>query len=213
MVLPSMNSKANKITMPASQGVSRNAKLHPPLRVRVTPVVADDDAEVRGLLRRSAAERASYVLVSGDIVLDRRMRKVARGDREISMAASEYRLLEVFLEKQRQVLSRSYLLDHVWGQDAGVDERTVDVYVGRLRKSLIRKNGFDPIRGSFLMPLHCRLSSNQHHFIDDFVNDGSSLDLDFVIHAEDAPGISLRGKPFRFVRHEACEFELDWLAV
>ena len=87
-------------------------------------------------------------------------------------------------------------------QDAGVDERTVDVYVGRLRKSLIRKNGFDPIRGSFLTPLHCRLSSNQHHFIADFVNDGSSLDLDFVIHAEDAPGISLRGKPFRFVRHE-----------
>ena len=101
---------------------------------------------VRGLLRRSAPERASYVLVSGDIVLDRPMRKVARGDREISMAASECRLLEVFLEKPRQVLSRSYLLDHVWGQDAGVDERTVDAYVARLRKSLIRKNDFDPIR-------------------------------------------------------------------
>ena len=141
-------------------------------------------------------------------MLDRRMRKVARGDREISMAASEYRLLEVFLEKPRQVLSRSYLLDHVWGQDAGVDERTVDVYVGRLRKSLIRKNGFDPIRGSFLTPLHCRLSSNLHHVIDDFVNDGSSLDLDFVIHAEDAPGISLRGKPFRFVRQQ-CIFYLE----
>ena len=114
-------------------------------------------------------------------MLDRRMRKVARGDREISMAASEYRLLEVFLEKPRQVLSRFYLLDHVWGQDSGVDERTVDVYVGRLRKSLVRKNGFDPIRRSFLTPLHCRLSSNLHHVIDDFVNVGSSLDLDFVI--------------------------------
>jgi two-component system phosphate regulon response regulator PhoB len=125
--------------------------------VRSLTIGADDHATkplsaheligpVRGLLRRSAPERASYILVSGDIVLDRRMRKVARGDREISMAASEYRLLEVFLEKPRQVLSRSYLLDHVWGQDADVDERTVDVYVGRLRKSLMCENEFDPIR-------------------------------------------------------------------
>jgi two-component system phosphate regulon response regulator PhoB len=101
---------------------------------------------IKGVLRRSAPERVSYILVSGEIVLDRRMRKVVRGDREVLMAASEYRLLEVFLEKPRQVLSRSYLRDHVWGHYADVDDRTVDVYVGRLRKSLVSANEFDPIR-------------------------------------------------------------------
>jgi len=101
---------------------------------------------VKGLLRRSAPERASLILVSGEIVLDRRVGEVMRGDREVQIAASEYRLLEVFLENPRKVLSRSYLRDHVWGHYADVDDRTVDVYVGRLRKSLVSENEFDPIR-------------------------------------------------------------------
>jgi two-component system phosphate regulon response regulator PhoB len=74
------------------------------------------------------------------------MRKVMRGDREVPMAASEYRLLEVFLETPRKVLSRPYLLEHAWGQDADVDARTVDVYVGRLRKALVAAKEVDPIR-------------------------------------------------------------------
>ena len=101
---------------------------------------------VKGLLRRSAPERASLILVSGEIVLDRRVGKVMRGNREVPVAPSEYRLLEVFLENPRKVLSRSYLRDHVWGQYADVDDRTVDVYVGRLRKALAVANEFDPIR-------------------------------------------------------------------
>jgi two-component system phosphate regulon response regulator PhoB len=101
---------------------------------------------VKGLLRRSAPERASLILVSGEILLDRRVGKVMRGDREVQIAAGEYRLLEVFLEKPRRVLARSYLLEHIWGANADVDERTVDVYVGRLRKALVSADEFDPIR-------------------------------------------------------------------
>jgi two-component system phosphate regulon response regulator PhoB len=50
------------------------------------------------------------------------------------------------MESSGRVLSRPQLLDGVWGRDAFVDERTVDVHIGRLRKALIRGNEHDPIR-------------------------------------------------------------------
>jgi two-component system phosphate regulon response regulator PhoB len=50
------------------------------------------------------------------------------------------------MEKPGRVFSRSHLLDRVWGQDAEIDERTVDVHVGRLRKALSRAREKDPIR-------------------------------------------------------------------
>ena len=103
-------------------------------------------ARVKALLRRSAPERMSDMLVSGDIMLDRRAHKVTRSAREVRIGPTEYRLLEVFMESPRRVLSRAQLLDRVWGQTAEVDERTVDVHVGRLRKALIRGNEGDPIR-------------------------------------------------------------------
>ena len=103
-------------------------------------------ARVKALLRRSAPERMSDMLVSGDIMLDRRAHKVMRSAREVRIGPTEYRLLEVFMESPRRVLSRAQLLDRVWGQTAEVDERTVDVHVGRLRKALIRGNEGDPIR-------------------------------------------------------------------
>jgi two-component system phosphate regulon response regulator PhoB len=98
------------------------------------------------LLRRAAPERTSDILVSGEITMDRGAHKVMRGAREVRLGPTEYRMLEVFLESQRRVLSRSQLLDRVWGQSSEVDERTVDVHIGRLRKSLIRGHDSDPIR-------------------------------------------------------------------
>lgn len=103
-------------------------------------------ARVKALLRRSAPERMSDMLISGEIMLDRRAHKVTRSTREVRIGPTEYRLLEVFMESPRRVLSRGQLLDRVWGQTAEVDERTVDVHVGRLRKALIRGNEADPIR-------------------------------------------------------------------
>ena len=67
-------------------------------------------------------------------MLDRRMCKVVRGNREVPMTPSEYRLPEVFLEKPRQVLSRSYLLDHIWGAGVEHDERTRSMLTGSLAK-------------------------------------------------------------------------------
>ncbi|MCB1519717.1 MAG: phosphate regulon transcriptional regulator PhoB [Hyphomicrobiaceae bacterium] len=103
-------------------------------------------ARVMAILRRAAPERVAEVLVSGDITLDRAAHRVTRSGREVRLGPTEYRLLEYLMQSPGRVLSRSQLLDGVWGRDAYVDERTVDVHVGRLRKALIRGKENDPIR-------------------------------------------------------------------
>src|SRR5262245_20428215 len=103
-------------------------------------------ARVKAILRRSAPDRLAEVLRFGDLELDRAAHKVVHGLREVHLGPTEFRLLEFLMESPGRVLSRSQLLDGVWGRDAFVDERTVDVHVGRLRKALIRGKERDPIR-------------------------------------------------------------------
>lgn len=108
--------------------------------------VAELAARVEALLRRSAPERIANEIQVGGVRLDRNAHRVTRNGREVRLGPTEYRLLEVFLESAGRVLSRPQLLDAVWGRDGEIDERTVDVHVGRLRKALIRGNEVDPIR-------------------------------------------------------------------
>ncbi len=108
--------------------------------------VAELTARVEALLRRSAPERIANEIQVGTLRLDRNAHRVTRNGREVRLGPTEYRLLEVFLESAGRVLSRPQLLDAVWGRDGEIDERTVDVHVGRLRKALIRGNESDPIR-------------------------------------------------------------------
>jgi two-component system phosphate regulon response regulator PhoB len=108
--------------------------------------VAELGARVEALLRRSAPERIANEIQVGGVRLDRNAHRVTRNGREVRLGPTEYRLLEVFLESAGRVLSRPQLLDAVWGRDGEIDERTVDVHVGRLRKALIRGNEIDPIR-------------------------------------------------------------------
>jgi two-component system, OmpR family, phosphate regulon response regulator PhoB len=103
-------------------------------------------ARVRSLLRRAAAGHLGDVLTSDNIVLDRDAHRVKRGSREVRLGPTEYRLLEAFMESSGRVLSRGQLLDRVWRQASDVNERTVDVHVGRLRKALIDSCDTDPIR-------------------------------------------------------------------
>ncbi len=103
-------------------------------------------ARVGALLRRAAPARVTDRLTCGAITLDRQSHKVTRGPRTITIGPTEYRLLEVLLESAGRVLTRSQLIDRVWGTTAEVDERTVDVHIGRLRKALIRGPEADPIR-------------------------------------------------------------------
>jgi len=101
---------------------------------------------VRGLLRRAAPERLANILTFGDLELDREKRRVARAGQPIDLGPTEYRLLEFFLQHPGRVFSREQLLDGVWGRDIYIDERTVDVHIGRLRKVLNAGRAADPIR-------------------------------------------------------------------
>jgi two-component system phosphate regulon response regulator PhoB len=93
-------------------------------------------ARVRALLRRAKPEVLSSVLKVGDIVLDREAHRVYRKKSEIRLGPTEFRLLEFLMQHPGRVFSRSQLLDNVWGETIYIDERTVDVHVGRLRKAV-----------------------------------------------------------------------------
>ena len=103
-------------------------------------------ARVRAILRRASPEVVSSMLRSGDIELDRETHRVHRGAKEVHLGPTEFRLLEFLMTAPGRVFSREQLLDGVWGHDVYVDERTVDVHVGRLRKALNRGKAKDPIR-------------------------------------------------------------------
>jgi two-component system, OmpR family, phosphate regulon response regulator PhoB len=103
-------------------------------------------ARVRAMLRRAKPEVISSVLQNGDITLDRDTHRVHRKGREVRLGPTEFKLLEFLMTSPGRVYSRSQLLDGVWGHDIYVDERTVDVHVGRLRKALNISNMRDVIR-------------------------------------------------------------------
>lgn len=104
-------------------------------------------ARVRALLRRAKPGHVATVLRAGDIELDRETRRVRRGGRELHLGPTEFKLLEFLMQSPGRVFTREQLLDGVWGNDVYVDERTVDVHVGRLRKAINRRaSEIDPIR-------------------------------------------------------------------
>ncbi len=103
-------------------------------------------ARIRALLRRSSPERLADVLTLGEIELDRVKKRVSRAGRDVDLGPTEFRLLEFLMERPGRVFTREQLLDGVWGSEVYIDERTVDVHVGRLRKALNRGRDGDPIR-------------------------------------------------------------------
>ena len=103
-------------------------------------------ARVRAVLRRLRPGLAEDRVRRGDISIDRVAHRVRRGDKEIHLGPTEFRLLDYFMQHPGRVFSREQLLDAVWGSDVYVEARTVDVHVGRLRKALGVSAASDPIR-------------------------------------------------------------------
>lgn len=103
-------------------------------------------ARIKTILRRANPATVADQLMAGDIMLDRRTKRVTRGRRDVNLSPTEFRLLEQLMGSPGRVYSRAQLLDTVWGRDTFIDERTVDVHVGRMRKSLARGKEVDPIR-------------------------------------------------------------------
>jgi two-component system phosphate regulon response regulator PhoB len=93
-------------------------------------------ARIRAVLRRSSPANDQGFLVVGELKLDTVSRRVLHGGEEIKMGPTEYRLLEFFMGHQGRAYNRSQILDHVWGANAYLEERTVDVHIRRLRKAL-----------------------------------------------------------------------------
>lgn len=103
-------------------------------------------ARIRALLRRAKPAHVASRLEAGDIALDRETHRVRRAGRELHLGPTEFRLLEFLMQSPGRVFSREQLLDAVWGNDVYIDERTVDVHVGRLRKAINVGDTKDPIR-------------------------------------------------------------------
>ncbi len=103
-------------------------------------------ARIRAIMRRVRPAAAEDLITFGDIELDRSCHRVRRGARNIRLGPTEYRLLEHFLGHPGRVFTREQLLDAAWGSDIYVEDRTVDVHVGRLRKALNEPGEKDPIR-------------------------------------------------------------------
>jgi two-component system OmpR family response regulator len=94
-------------------------------------------ARIRTILRRSGlAEDSSNRLVFEDLELDDDTREVTRGERQIDLTATEYRLLRYLMLNGRRVLTRAQLLDHVWEYDFGGDARVLETYISYLRKKI-----------------------------------------------------------------------------
>jgi two-component system response regulator MprA len=93
-------------------------------------------ARLRALLRRTGPEEASEnaLMTFGDLSLDPSTREVHRGSRPISLTRTEFALLEMLIANPRRVLTRSRILEEVWGFDFPTSGNALEVYVGYLRR-------------------------------------------------------------------------------
>jgi DNA-binding response OmpR family regulator len=92
-------------------------------------------ARLRALLRRSAPPRPP-VLTAGDLALDPAGHRVVRGGTQIALTPKEFALLELFMRRPDEVLSKSEILTHVWDAHYDGDPNVVEVYVGYLRRKI-----------------------------------------------------------------------------
>ncbi|CAB4673794.1 unannotated protein [freshwater metagenome] len=93
-------------------------------------------ARVRALLRRNAPNTTSKILQLADLSLDPTRREVRRGPRIVDLTKTEFDLLQVLLEQTGIVLSREYLYEHIWGFDFETNSKSLDVYIGYLRRKI-----------------------------------------------------------------------------
>jgi two-component system phosphate regulon response regulator PhoB len=106
-------------------------------------------ARVKAVLRRRAPELCEDSLEIDGLRLDPAARRVSAGESDIALRNTEFRLLHFLMTHPRRTYSRRELLDHVWGENVFIEERTVDVHVRRLRRALDRTHGalIETVRG------------------------------------------------------------------
>lgn len=108
-------------------------------------------ARIRAVMRRSREDDEDGSIAVGGLRIDGAAHRVFAGDSPVPIGPTEYRLLHFFMTHPERVYSRTQLLDHVWGGSVYVEERTVDVHIRRLRKTLEPhgvENMVQTVRGS-----------------------------------------------------------------
>jgi two-component system phosphate regulon response regulator PhoB len=93
-------------------------------------------ARIKAVMRRSQGDDGSGTVELGGLRIDGPAHRVYAGSEQVAIGPTEYRLLHFFMTHPERVYSRTQLLDHVWGGSVYVEERTVDVHIRRLRKTL-----------------------------------------------------------------------------
>jgi len=108
-------------------------------------------ARIKAVLRRRAPQLADDIVEAHGLRLDPAARTLHAADKTVDLWATEFRLLHFFMTHAGRIFGRAKLLDEVWGDHVFVEERTVDVHIRRLRKSL-EETGHDrliqTVRGS-----------------------------------------------------------------
>ncbi len=108
-------------------------------------------ARVRAVLRRKAPQALDSAVEVAGLKLDPSTRRVCRGDQEVKIGPTEFKLLHFLMTHPERVHSRAQLLDRVWGDHVFIEERTVDVHVKRLREALTpvqRAQLIETVRGA-----------------------------------------------------------------
>ncbi len=103
-------------------------------------------ARLRALGRRKVQAHEPSVLQVSDLVLDLRRRRAERDGRMIELSPKEFSLLEFLMRNEGRVVTRTQILDHLWGYDFATDSNLVDVYVSYLRNKVDRNEGSKLIR-------------------------------------------------------------------
>lgn len=103
-------------------------------------------ARIRALLRRSTPQITDSRLMVGPLVIDRDTRSVVRDGRRIDLTKTEFNLLELLAEQADIVVSRDYIYDHVWGYNFETNSKSLDVYIGYLRRKINALGEEDLIR-------------------------------------------------------------------
>lgn len=103
-------------------------------------------SRVKAVLRRRG-DSAGEKLAAGDIVLDKCGYTVTVAGGSVRLTRKEYALLEIFLMQPKRVFTREALLERVWGADAAMETRTVDMHIASLRSKLGRADVVETVRG------------------------------------------------------------------
>ena len=93
-------------------------------------------SRIRAVIRRSTVTEPSEPIKVGEMLFDPESHRVSICNEPVDIGPTEYRMLQFFLTHQERVYSRDQILDHVWGANVYLDERTVDVHIRRLRKAI-----------------------------------------------------------------------------